>query len=144
MNIKHKLATLGTVSAFFFSAIASATPLNFDFTAQSFPGGQPLTGQFSYDPDAVSKIGTTEYFPNSNTAKIAFSDGNGFSLTQSTKFISVQPGATTDRMIMQTFLSEAANDWHIVLEITAPGGPGGWLQGDSSLPSSFPVNPTTA
>ncbi len=122
---------------------ARAEPLVFEFSAEVFPTGDPVTGSFSYDPASVNTIGSTEYFPTANST-ISVDDGQGFQLTLPVAYISVQPGATTDFFFLQTFQSEQANDWHIVIEISAPGGSSGWLMGDSSLPAAFPDSPDTA
>lgn len=122
---------------------ARGEPLSFNFISEPFFGGAQFTGTFSYDPASVYNVGPTEYFPTANST-ITVNDGHGFHLTRPVAFVSVQPGDTTDYFYLQTFLSEHPNDWHISLEINTPGGPAGWLQGDSSLPAAFPADPDVA
>ena len=126
--------------------MALAEPLEFELIGAiatdcgpALTAEQTLTGRFVYDPETIHRLIGTDYYPDPGTALIAFRTGDGFELELGSSVISVQPGASTDRLYNQTFLSEGANEWHIVIEIAAAGGSDGWLKGDSSLPAAYPA-----
>lgn len=123
-----------------------AAPMVFDYTAHvdgsdrpGAPTGSLLTGRITYDPDAMDREIGTHYYPTVGSATMTARGSEGFSLTQYIRVIVVTPGYTHDTMTLQTFLSESANDWHMVMDLIEPGGDDGWLQGDNSLPSMFPA-----
>jgi hypothetical protein len=145
--MRNTINLLLTVS-FIFSGSALAAPMYFDYTAYidssdrpGAPTGTLLTGTFSYDPAATGQIGDNHYYPDSGTAFLSAKGVNGFSLTRETRAINVTPGAESDTMTMQSFISEEPNGWNMVFDFIEPGGPSGWLQGDSSLPTAFPSPP---
>ena len=134
--------------ALFLSTAGIAAPLSFDYVAHidasdrpGAPQGTLLTGTFTYDPDATGQSGDINYFPDLGTAYLTARGEAGFFLSMETRVIVVAPGDVNDTMTMQSFLSEDPNGWNMVYDLIEPGGPDGWLQGDSSLPDEFPLNP---
>jgi hypothetical protein len=128
------------------SSIVAAT-LSFDYTAlisgsdrPGAPNGTLLTGHFSYDPAKSNPFGSYDYYPDAGSSTLYAKGVAGFSLSRDTRVINVTPGATTDRMTIQSFVSEEPNGWNMVFDFIEPGGPTGWLQGDSNLPTVFPAN----
>jgi len=128
------------------SAITNSTPLYFDYVAHvdssdrpGAPSGSQLTGRFGYDPEQISRqVGLGDYYPERFTAPMIARGSNGFFLELDAQVIVVAPGATEDNMVIQSFVSEHANDWHMVFDFWEAGGEDGWLQGNSSLPTQFP------
>ena len=130
------------------STTGFAAPISFDYVAHidssDRPGAPPgtlLTGTFTYDPDASGQIGSMDYYPDLGTAFLTARGEAGFFLSMETRVINVTPGDVNDTMTMQSFVSEDPNGWNMVFDFIEPGGPDGWLQGDSSLPDEFPLNP---
>ena len=120
---------------------------SFDYTAyidssdrSGAPAGTLLTGTFSYDPEATSNRGVFDYYPTSGSASLVAKGVDGFRLERETRVINVTPGAESDNMTMQSFVSEEPNGWNMVFDLIEPTA-NGWLNGDSSLPTRFPLNP---
>lgn len=126
------------------SSYLAAAPLYFNYTAEvtasdrpGAPTGSMLTGQFSYDPDAIRAQFGGDYRPQPASASLSAIGSNGFYLQRDLAVINLHSSATADAMTLQSFVSESPNDWHMVLDIYEPGN--SWLHGDTSLPTSYPA-----
>lgn len=140
------VALLGTA----LSGASLAAPIEYSYTARvdgsdrpGAPNGTLLTGMFSFDPDQVFTIGSTDYRPNPGSAMLSAFGELGFSLTRDTRAIVVTPGGANDTLLMQSFLSEDPNGWNMVFDFIEPVTTG-WLNGSSALPESIPFNPANA
>jgi hypothetical protein len=146
MKIQYRAALVG-IAAIIMTSVATAAPMKFNYTAHvdssdrpGAPNGTILSGSFSYDPDAVRTVGSTHYFPVFGSAYLLAKGESGFRLERETRAIVVTPGGSDDTMTMQSFVSEEPNGWNMVFDLIEPLATG-WLDGDSSLPSDFPLNP---
>jgi hypothetical protein len=127
--------------------VAHSAVLIFDYVAHidgsdipGAPTGSLLTGQFSYDPDKIRRqVGASHYYPELGSASISAHGSNGFHLALDARVIVVTAGDLNDTMTIQSFESESANDWHIVIDFIETGGADGWLIGNNDLPSKYPV-----
>jgi hypothetical protein len=127
-------------------SIVHAAPLYFDYTATvdssdrpGAPTGSLLTGRFGYDPDRIARqIGASNYYPEPGSAPMTARGSNGFFLSLDAGVVVVTAGSVDDTMTIQSFVSESANDWHMVFDFIEPGGDNGWLKGSNELPSEFP------
>ena len=126
--------------------VVNSEPLYFDYVAHvdssdrlGAPTGSLLTGQFSYDPAAIMRqVGPSHYYPEIGSAKMVARGSDGFFLSLDVRAINVTAGSVNDTMTIQSFVSESANDWHMVFDFIEPGGTDGWLKGNNNLPSLFP------
>jgi hypothetical protein len=128
------------------SGAVNSEPLYFDYVAHvdssdraGAPTGSLLTGQFSYDPDAITRqVGPSHFYPEVGSAKMIARGSDGFFLSLDSRAINVTAGSVNDTMTIQSFVSESANDWHMTIDFIEAGGASGWLQGNNELPTEFP------
>jgi hypothetical protein len=133
------------------SSTVGAAPLLFDYVAHvdssdrpGAPAGTLLSGRFGYDPEQIRYQVGGDYFPEFSSAPMTARGSAGFSLSMDAQVIVVVPdfptagGGAIDNLILQSFVGESPNDWHMVLEFREPVGVQPWLGGSNALPTTFP------
>ncbi|WP_299648558.1 hypothetical protein [uncultured Tateyamaria sp.] len=97
------------------------------------PVGSTLYGTFSYDQDVGTQSGASHYF-DAGAFELSVYTDEGFELSLFNRVTNVAPTDSGDSFTVQSYISEAPNDWHIVVDLFAQD----FLNGSNDLPTSFP------